>query len=191
MCVYTVYECVCWCVCVCCATLFSARQDGWEQRNIACHCWMTEPFQPPPLNAKDQTTDGSQRCVMEVEDVNSGLGQWAVGMCVCICVSFFFFVLTCFHPGFGICQLRTNGGIFVGVKSGRVPRQHRYQQQGWLSFRGHKQDSVCAHNNVGQVLRRPSSQQHPVISRKWNLHPCPLVFFLFFFNEFQPTMKSY
>lgn len=85
-------------VCVCCATLFSARQDGWEQRNIACHCWMTEPFQPPPLNAKDQTTDGSQRCVMEVEDVNSGLGQWAVGTCVCICVSFFFFCFNLFSP---------------------------------------------------------------------------------------------
>ena len=168
-------------MCLCCAILFSARQDGWEQRNIACHCWMTEPFQPPPLNAKDQTTDGSQRCVMEVEDVTAG---WASGpwVCVCgyvcvLCVFFFlFFFFTCFHPGFGICQLRTNGGIFGGVKTGRMPRQHRYQQQGWLSFRGHKQDSVCGPQQYGAG---PVMQQHPVISQKWNLHPCPLVFYEF------------
>lgn len=56
---------------------FNARKDGWEQRNIACHCWMTESFQSPP-ECKDQTTDGSQPCVMEVDDVTAGLasGPW-------------------------------------------------------------------------------------------------------------------
>lgn len=145
----TVSECVCVYtvdvyLCVCCAPLFNARQDGWEQRNIACHCWMTEPFQPPspplPPNWMQRSNhrwqsplcDGGRGCY-------SGPDQWAVGVLV--------FSFACFHPGSGICQLRTNGGISWG-KSWLRAWQHCYQQQGWLSFRGHTQDSACMHNNM-------------------------------------------
>ena len=180
VCVYTVYECVC--VCVCAVPLYSVpdRMDGNRGTLLVIAGWLS-PFSPLPWMQKIKPQMVVSAVWWRSRMWTAG---WASGLWVCVCVyvcvvCLFFFFLTCFHPGFGICQLRTNGGIFVGVKTGRVPRQHRYQQQGWLSFRGHKQDSVCAHNNVEQVLRRPSSQQHPVISRKWNLHPCPLVFGFF------------
>lgn len=52
---------------------------------------------------------------------------------VCVCLLFLFYLL---HPRSGICQLRTNGGIWWG-KTRQSARQYCYQHQGWLSFRGH------------------------------------------------------
>lgn len=122
---------------VCGATLFNARA-GWMRAEKHCLSLLDDwaLSAPPPSNAKIKpqmvvsAVWWRSRMLQQGRPVGRG----------------YFYFFTCFHPGSGICQLRTNGGISWGQKLAACQAALLSTTEA-VEFRGHGQDSVCAHNN--------------------------------------------
>lgn len=121
----TVTECVC--VCVLCS--FIQCQTGWIGAEEHCLSLLDDwalSAPPPHPECKDQTTDGSRRCVMEVEDVTAGRasGPWV----------FFYLFST---PGLE----SVSSGQMVAFYGANI---------------GHKPSSIVINNRAGWVLEDTS-----------------------------------